>query len=126
MATAPATMSIALTNKRFISISCPQACDLTLVSRGLHSALWAYKTKKTNYIPKDQVKAFSRRSDVMGALLVLHCWGLIIAAAALFITWPNPLTFLSFHIRYRGAAAWHGYIDARSGPRHIIQNACAQ
>ena len=53
-----------------------------------------HKTKKTNYIPKDQVKAFSRRSDIMGVLLVLHCWGLIIAAGALFIIWPNPLTFL--------------------------------
>ncbi len=51
------------------------------------------KTKKINYISKEQVKAFSRRSDLMGFWLLVHCWGLIIAAGALFIIWPNPLTF---------------------------------
>ena len=54
-----------------------------------------HKTKKTNYIPKDQVKALSRRSDFMGFLLVLHCWAMIIAAGALFVIWPNPLTFIA-------------------------------
>lgn len=30
----------------------------------------------------------------MGPLLVVHCWALIIAAAVMFIIWPNPLTYL--------------------------------
>lgn len=30
----------------------------------------------------------------MGALLVVHCWAVILAAAALFVIWPNPLTYI--------------------------------
>jgi fatty acid desaturase len=30
----------------------------------------------------------------MGALLVLHAWGLIAGSMALFVSWPNPLTFV--------------------------------
>ena len=52
------------------------------------------KTKKINYIPKEQIKAFSQRSDLMGFWLLAHCWGLILAAGALFVFWPNPLTFI--------------------------------
>ena len=47
------------------------------------------------YIPKPEIKRLSRRSDVMGTWLVLHCWGVIIAAVILFILWPNPITFLA-------------------------------
>ena len=47
------------------------------------------------YISKHQIKALSRRSDFMGLLLVFHCWGVIFAAAVMFIVWPNPLTFFS-------------------------------
>jgi len=49
--------------------------------------------KKLNYIPKEKVKVFSRRSDIMGFWLILHCWALIIASGAVFVIWPNPLTF---------------------------------
>jgi fatty acid desaturase len=34
------------------------------------------------------------RSDVMGAYLVLHAWGVIALAMAFFIAWPNPLSFV--------------------------------
>ena len=30
----------------------------------------------------------------MGLLLVIHCWAWIFAAAAMFIIWPNPLTYI--------------------------------
>lgn len=53
------------------------------------------KTHKKTYIPKDEIKKLSKRSDFIGLLLVLHCWGVIIAAAMLFIIWPNPLTFIT-------------------------------
>jgi len=50
---------------------------------------------QNTYIPKEEIKRLSRRSDLMGFWLVFHCWGIIIAAAALFIIWPNPLTFIA-------------------------------
>lgn len=53
------------------------------------------KAHKKSYIPKNEVKKLSERSDLIGFLLVLHCWGVIIAAAAMFIIWPNPLTFIA-------------------------------
>lgn len=53
------------------------------------------KTQKKSYIPKDEIKQLSQRSDLVGFLLILHCWGTIIAAAMMFIIWPNPLTFLA-------------------------------
>ncbi len=39
-------------------------------------------------------EAFLReRSNAMGFYLVLHAWGVIGLAMALFVAWPNPLTF---------------------------------
>ena len=34
------------------------------------------------------------RSDVIGVLLVLHAWGVILAAMLLFVVWPNPFSYL--------------------------------
>lgn len=42
----------------------------------------------------EQVQRLRGRSDLVGALLVLHAWGLIFASMALFVWWPNPLTFV--------------------------------
>jgi fatty acid desaturase len=36
----------------------------------------------------------ANRSSWLGLVLVAFCWGLIVAAAALFIVWPNPLTYI--------------------------------
>lgn len=36
----------------------------------------------------------SARSSWRGIALVAHAWGVIVAAGALFVTWPNPLTFV--------------------------------
>lgn len=49
--------------------------------------------------PKPQLTAeqdafLRERSDLMGAWLVTHAWLTIAAAMALFVHWPNPLTFL--------------------------------
>ena len=52
------------------------------------------KDKRVQYIPKDELRALSRRSDLMGVWVTLHCWGVILLAAAIFIVWPNPVTFL--------------------------------
>jgi fatty acid desaturase len=34
------------------------------------------------------------RSNLMGAWLVMHAWGVIALAMALFVLWPNPLSFV--------------------------------
>jgi fatty acid desaturase len=42
----------------------------------------------------DEIRTLSRRSDWMGAWLVLHAWATIAAAMTLVVWLPNPLTFL--------------------------------
>lgn len=44
------------------------------------------------YLPRDTVRTLSRRSDVWGAWLTLHVWGVIFAAWAMAILWTNPFT----------------------------------
>ncbi|MDJ0820203.1 MAG: fatty acid desaturase family protein [Paracoccaceae bacterium] len=46
------------------------------------------------YLTSDEIRSLSARSDLWGTWLILHCWGLILGAVALFALWPNPLTFL--------------------------------
>ncbi len=45
------------------------------------------------YLSPDEIRPLARRSDLMGAGLVLHCWGVIAAALVIFAVWPNPLTW---------------------------------
>jgi fatty acid desaturase len=42
----------------------------------------------------DQIQTLRGKSDRVGALLVLHAWGLIFASMALVAWWPHPLTFV--------------------------------
>ena len=46
------------------------------------------------YLSSDEIRPLAARSDAMGLLLVLHCWGVIAAAIGLFALWPNALTFV--------------------------------
>ncbi|KUF10146.1 fatty acid desaturase family protein [Pseudoponticoccus marisrubri] len=46
------------------------------------------------YLSSEEIRALSGRSDLWGVGLLLHCWGLIFGAVALFHLWPNPLSFL--------------------------------
>jgi len=50
---------------------------------------------QNTYIPKSQLKRLSQRSDVMGFWLTFHCWAVIIASIAMYLIWPNPLTFIA-------------------------------
>ncbi|HFE37374.1 MAG TPA: fatty acid desaturase [Gammaproteobacteria bacterium] len=50
---------------------------------------------KSHYINKKEIKHLARTSDLVGLALVLHCWGMVIAMMAIFIIWPNPLTFIA-------------------------------
>ena len=46
------------------------------------------------YLTANEIRPLARRSDMAGALLLLHCYGLMALALALFALWPNALTFL--------------------------------
>ncbi|PLS23558.1 fatty acid desaturase family protein [Neptunicoccus cionae] len=46
------------------------------------------------YLSTEEIRSFNGRSDLWGAWLVLHCWGVIALALALFALWPNVLTFV--------------------------------
>jgi fatty acid desaturase len=50
--------------------------------------------KAADLLTAEQVQALRGKSDLVGALLVLHAWALIFASLALFAWWPNPLTFV--------------------------------
>lgn len=51
-------------------------------------------TPGKSYLSSDEIRPLAERSNLMGAWLVLHCWGTIFCALALFSLWPNPLTFV--------------------------------
>jgi fatty acid desaturase len=46
------------------------------------------------FLTPDEIRPLARRSDLAGALLLLHCYGVIALAIAAFALWPNLLTFL--------------------------------
>jgi fatty acid desaturase len=50
--------------------------------------------KPSDYLSADEVRVLRRKSDVVGALLVLHAWALVFGAMALFVWWPHPLSFV--------------------------------
>jgi fatty acid desaturase len=50
--------------------------------------------KPSELLTAEQVQVLRGKSDLVGALLVLHAWSLILGSMALFVWWPNPFTFL--------------------------------
>ncbi len=50
---------------------------------------------KKIYIDKDTVRAMSKRSDLWGAWLTFHVWATIVLSGAMFVLWPNLLTFIA-------------------------------
>ena len=50
--------------------------------------------KISDYLTPEQIQQLRGKSDLVGALLVLHAWALIAGSMALFAWWPNPFTFL--------------------------------
>lgn len=51
-------------------------------------------TPGKTYLDAQDIRPLATRSNIAGTLLVLHCWGVIAAAIALFALWPNPATAL--------------------------------
>ena len=46
------------------------------------------------YLTTEEIRPLAERSDLMGAWLILHCWGVIALSVALFAWLPNPVTFV--------------------------------
>ena len=42
----------------------------------------------------DELITLKRKSDLRGAWMILHAWAVIFGAMAMFVWWPNPLTFV--------------------------------
>ena len=51
--------------------------------------------RTSEYLTPAEIRRLRGRSNTMGALLVLHAWGTVAGAMALFAWWPNPLTFVA-------------------------------
>ena len=51
-------------------------------------------TPGKTYLSTEDIRALAQRSDLAGAALILHCWGVIALALAIFALWPNMLTGL--------------------------------
>jgi len=49
---------------------------------------------KKRYFLSNEVRPLAQRSDLMGFLLVIHCYGTIIFSLAVFSIWSNVFTFL--------------------------------
>ena len=47
-----------------------------------------------DFLTGAEIRTLRRRSNFVGAGLVLHAWSTVFASMALFALWPNPLTFL--------------------------------
>lgn len=47
-----------------------------------------------SYLNSDEIRPLAARSDAMGLWLLVHCWGVIAGAVALFAWLPNPVTFI--------------------------------
>ncbi|MDD9731572.1 fatty acid desaturase family protein [Mameliella sp. AT18] len=46
------------------------------------------------FLTTEEIRSLSARSDLWGAVLLLHCWALILGALGVFLWWPNALTFV--------------------------------
>lgn len=49
---------------------------------------------RATYLPQATVKQIAQQSDLWGAWLVFHVWAVVFGAMALFILFPNQLTFV--------------------------------
>lgn len=51
--------------------------------------------KASSVFSAEEILMLKHRSDLRGALMLLHCWAVIFAAMAMFVWWPNPVTFVA-------------------------------
>lgn len=51
-------------------------------------------TPGKTYLSSEEIRPLARRSDLMGAVMIAHCYGVIALMVAVFALWPHALTFL--------------------------------
>ena len=71
-------------------LTAKSGCTLTYRSFPSHPMSMAHAIR---YIPKDEVRALAVRSNLWGAWLTLHVWGVIALAVAAFIFFPYPWVY---------------------------------
>ena len=80
--------------------------------------------RASGFLAPEEIRRFGARSDLVGALLVLHAWALTFGAMAMVVLWPNPLTLavaiMIIGARQLGLAilmhdAAHGLLFTRKG-----------
>ena len=54
----------------------------------------AARVNPKDYFTPEEWAPLARRSPWIGPALVVHCWAVILAAAAVAVIWPNPLTLI--------------------------------
>jgi len=50
--------------------------------------------RASSFLTPEEIRAFGIRSNLIGALLVLHAWAVIAAAMVFFVLWPNLLSLV--------------------------------
>ena len=50
--------------------------------------------KPGDVFTREEIRALSKKSNLRGALLILHCWGTILLTWVICAIWTNPLTIL--------------------------------
>lgn len=55
----------------------------------------AARVKPTTFFQPEEWAALSRRSSWKGLALIAHAWVVIVLAGAVFVIWPNPLTYIA-------------------------------
>lgn len=51
--------------------------------------------KPSSVFNREELLMLKRKSDWRGAWMIFHAWAVIFGAMALFVWWPNPLTFIA-------------------------------
>ncbi len=61
---------------------------------GMTQSAPSVTSQSRRFFSAQEIRDLARRSDVLGAMLVVHCWAVIIGAMVLVALWPNPLTIV--------------------------------
>ncbi len=69
---------------------CDTALDLTAYNSNDEDR---FMTTEERFFTSEEIRPLAQRSDLWGVWLILHCWGVIIAALVLFSFTPNIVTF---------------------------------
>lgn len=108
-------------------MSMPDASGISNEQVFSHSAVT--RRRVTDIFSRDEIRALTARSDLMGAWAIASTWG-IIALSFVVMAWASaqawwiavPLFLLAMAV----SAAVSGYSDARRLPWHVVQNSLVE